>query len=130
MFVEDISVKAITQARDAYLQTPDDPAGLRQRLARHHRDVDNAFWQWNDVWLSAAFRSYDIERECAGIRCPLLLAQGENDEYGTLAQLHAIQRAAPHAELHALPDCGHSPHRDQPQALTALLQRFVSRHAN
>ena len=58
-----------------------------------------------------------------------LLVQGEQDEYGTMAQLRAIERAAPHAVAHALPDCGHSPHRDQPQALTALLQQFVTKHA-
>lgn len=130
VFVEDVSVKAIALARDAYLQDPDNPASLRQRLARHHRDVDNAFWQWNDVWLSDAFRGYNIESECAAIHCPLLLAQGENDEYGTLTQLHAIKKAASHAELHVLPDCGHSPHRDQPQLLNKLLQRFLTKHAN
>lgn len=129
VFVEDVSVQAIARARDAYLQDPDSPSGLRQRLARHHRDVDNAFWQWNDVWLSEAFRRYNIERECADIRCPLLLVQGEDDEYGTLAQLDAIQRAAPHAVRHDLPDCGHSPHRDQPRTLTELLQTFVTKHA-
>ncbi len=130
VFVEEVSVQAIARARDAYLQDPDSPTGLRQRLARHHRDVDNAFWQWNDVWLSDAFRRYNIERECTAIGCPLLLVQGENDEYGTLDQLHAIQRAAPQADLHALPDCGHSPHRDQPQVLTELLLPFVTKHAN
>ncbi len=130
VFVEDVSVHAIERARDAYLQTPDNPAGLRQRLARHHRDVDNAFWQWNDIWLSPAFRAYNIEQECTRIKCPLLLAQGENDEYGTMAQLNAIRRAAPHARMHALADCGHSPQRDQPVALTALLKPFVTNHAD
>jgi len=126
VFVEPMSIEAIARARDAYLQEPDSPTGLRQRLARHHRDVDNAFWQWNDVWLSDAFRRYNIERECERIRCPLLLVQGEQDEYGSMAQLHAIRRAVPHAELQALAACGHSPHRDQPTALTALAKRFVT----
>lgn len=126
VFVEDVSVDAIAQAREAYLADPDGPGGLRQRLARHHRDVDNAFWQWNDVWLSEAFRSYDIVAECAAIRCPLLLAQGEQDEYGSLAQLDAIRRVQPEAHVHALADCGHSPHRDQPHKLTGLLADFVN----
>ncbi|MCU0941078.1 MAG: alpha/beta hydrolase [Hydrogenophaga sp.] len=124
-FVEDMSVQAIAQAREAYLKDSDNPGGLRQRLARHHRDVDNTFWQWNDVWLSPAFRGYDILGECARIRAPLLLVQGEQDEYGSLAQLHRIQQAAPHAECLALPDCGHSPHRDQPHALTDRVASFV-----
>lgn len=129
VFVEDVSVNAIARARDAYLQQPDAPDGLRQRLARHHRDVDNAFWQWNDVWLSPAFRAYDITADCARIPCPLMLVQGEDDEYGTLAQLHAIHRAAPQARVHALPRCGHSPHRDQPQLLTERVAAFVTNHA-
>jgi pimeloyl-ACP methyl ester carboxylesterase len=118
--VEDVSLRAIEQARNAYLTTP-----LRERLARYHRDVDCAFWQWNDVWLSDAFRSYDIRAECARITAPLLLVQGLDDEYGTLRQLDEIQRAAPHAERLELARCGHSPHRDQPHALTERLQAFL-----
>lgn len=126
VFVEDVSVNAIAQAREAYLADPHGPGGLRQRLARHHQDVDNAFWQWNDVWLSEAFRRYDIVAECAAIRCPLLLAQGEQDEYGSLEQLEAVRRVQPKARVHALAGCGHSPHRDQPHVLTGLLADFVT----
>lgn len=126
VFVEALSIEAIARARDAYLQDPDQPASLRQRLQRHHRDVDNAFWQWNDVWLSEGFRVFNIERECTHIDCPLLLVQGEQDEYGTMAQLSAIRRAAPQARIAALPHCGHSPHRDQPALLTAVVEGFVT----
>ncbi|MBX3610910.1 MAG: alpha/beta hydrolase [Hydrogenophaga sp.] len=126
VFVEDMSVQAIAQAREAYIADPDSPTGLRQRLARHHRDVDNAFWQWNDVWLSEAFRTYDIVDECSRIRAPLLVVQGEQDEYGSLQQVESVRRAVPHSLAHTLPDCGHSPQRDQPHALTTLLQAFVN----
>ena len=119
VIIEDICLRAIEQARAAYPQ-------LRERLARYHRDVDNAFWQWNDVWLSEAFRHYDIRAECGGISAPLLLVQGVDDEYGTLAQLDAIQQAVPHAERLDLPHCGHSPHRDQPEALTERLVHFLA----
>ena len=118
--VEAIALQAIAQARDAYA------IGLRDKLARHHLDVDNAFWQWNDVWLSPAFAHFDIRAECASIACPLLLVQGLNDEYGTLAQLDAIAMAAPQAQRLELPACGHSPHRDQPEVLTRALTAFLS----
>jgi pimeloyl-ACP methyl ester carboxylesterase len=120
VFVEDIALRAITQARQAYLDH-----GLRDRLARYHADVDGAFWQWNDVWLSDAFASFDMRADCRHIHAPLMLVQGEDDEYGTLAQLDAIEAAAPHAERLVLAACGHSPHRDQPQPLTQGIAHFL-----
>lgn len=123
--VEDVALQAIAQARQLY-EADASERGLRARLARYHADVDNAFWQWNDVWLSEAFRRFDIRPDCQTIRAPLLAVQGVDDEYGTLQQLHEIALACPHAQTHALPDCGHSPHRDQPEALTQMLARFLA----
>ena len=77
------------------------PGPLRERLARHHDDVDSAFWGWNDVWLDPAFRSWDIREEVARITAPLLAIQGEGDEYGTLEQVHGIGRLLPQAEAYA-----------------------------
>lgn len=119
-FVEAVALDSITQARQAY-----ETQGLRERLSRYHRDVDNAFWQWNDVWLSEAFRSFDIRQECRAIRTPLMLIQGLNDEYGTLDQLDELSSACPHAERLELPACGHSPHRDQPSRLTEALSAWL-----
>lgn len=126
LFVEDMALRAISQAREAYLQAPDAGRSLRERLARHHQDVDNAFWQWNDIWLSAAFRGFDIRAECRQIRTPLLVIQGEQDEYGSLAQLHELAGCVPGQRQAILPDCGHSPHRDQPDALTGAVQAFLA----
>ena len=121
VLVEDVAVKAITEAASAF-KAP----GLRERLARHHADVDGAFWQWNDVWLSQAFRSFDIRPECAGINAPLLLIQGEGDEYGTMRQLDEIALAAPHARQLRLAGCGHSPQRDQPQKTLEAIAGFLA----
>jgi len=119
-FVEDLSIAAIRRARDEFV------AGrLRERLARFHADVDGAFWQWNDVWLSEGFRSFDIRRDCAGITAPLLAIQGEADPYGTMAQIDAIAENAPQTQLLKLPDCGHSPHRDQPLVVTGAIRVFL-----
>ncbi len=121
VMVEDITIAAIEQARDQYLN-----GQLRERLARYHRDVDNAFWQWNDIWLDPAFRHYDIREDCASIRAPLLAIQGTDDPYGTLQQLHDIQARMPHAQLAILPGCGHSPHRDQTDALLDVVVRQLA----
>ena len=120
IFVEEVSVASIRAARVTYLS-----GGLRERLARYHADVDSAFWGWNDIWLDPAFRDWNIESELAGIRCPLLAVQGQDDEYGALEQIYGIARKASHARTLVLPQCGHSPHRDQPEALSREAGQFI-----
>ena len=122
ILVEDMSVRSIKKVRNAYLETD-----LRHRLARHHDDPDSAFWGWNDIWLKPAFRHWSIEKEIATITCPLLAVQGLDDEYGTLAQIRGIAQLATQCELLELPDCGHSPHRDQPATLIAHVGAFIRR---
>jgi pimeloyl-ACP methyl ester carboxylesterase len=122
VFVEALSIASIARARQDYLGTE-----LRTRLGRYHDEVDSAFWGWNDIWLSPAFRDWNIEADLSGIACPLLLIQGRDDEYGTSAQLDAIERqVSGRVQRVELPDCGHSPHRDQPQATLAAIAGFIS----
>jgi len=123
VFVEDISVASIAEAKTAYEQQ-----GLRARLARHHDDVDSAFYGWNDVWLSDAFRSWRIVDELDSIRCPLLAVQGRDDHYGTMAQIDSIAQRVPQARLAKLDNCGHSPHREAAQALNEAIVSFVKVH--
>lgn len=123
ILVEDLGVTSIEKARVAYQQTD-----LRQRLARHHVDPDSAFWGWNRIWLDARFRDWSIEREIEAISCPLLAVQGLDDEYGTLEQIRGIARRVPGTELLELGDCGHSPHRDQAQAVIDASVDFLRRH--
>ena len=89
--------------------------------------MDVAFWQWNDVWRSPAFRNFDIRGEIGAIGAPLLAIQGIQDQYGTMAHIDEVARAVPQTELVKLPDCGHSPHRDQPQAVNAAIAAFLHR---
>jgi pimeloyl-ACP methyl ester carboxylesterase len=118
LFVEDLSIRSIERTREAYTQ-----GDLRQRLARHHANPDSAFWGWNGIWLAPAFRPWNIEAELAGVRCPVLAIQGLDDEYGTPEQIHALQRCLPQTRSLLLPDCGHSPHRDQPEQVIEAVQR-------
>ena len=120
IFVEDLSVSSIEKTRLAYLETD-----LRDKLARYHDDVDSAFWGWNDIWLHPPFRDWSIEGEIGTIRAPLLAIQGVDDEYGTLDQIHGIARRVPHAQLLEIPQCGHSPHRDQPDAVIRAAVEFA-----
>jgi pimeloyl-ACP methyl ester carboxylesterase len=120
LFVEPISLRSIARARELYLG-----GELRARLARHHDDVDSAFWGWNDIWLDPAFSRWDITSSLNYIECPVLAVQGVDDEYGTLAQIEGIAAAVPGTELLTLDGCGHSPHRDQPEALIGAVTAFL-----
>lgn len=121
VFVEDISVAGIEAAKTAY-ETTD----LPQKLARHHADADTTFFGWNDIWLDPAFRAWNIESSLSAIRCPALVIQGEDDEYGTLAQVAAIRdQVVGPVETRVLEACGHSPHRDQADETLETIARFI-----
>jgi pimeloyl-ACP methyl ester carboxylesterase len=123
VFVEDISVKSIADAKTAFENTD-----LPQKLGRYHADAAKTFRGWNDIWLHPDFRSWNIEEVLPRIRCPMLAIQGFDDEYGTMAQLEAIaaQTGGP-IELLRLAACGHSPHRDQPKVVIEAMSRFIDR---
>lgn len=121
VFVEDISVESIAQTKQLYESTD-----LRDKLSRYHADVDSAFYGWNDIWLNPAFRQWRIVDELSPIRQPLLAVQGHDDNYGTMAQIDTIGEHVPHAQLVKLDACGHSPHRDAPEALNEAIAAFIS----
>jgi pimeloyl-ACP methyl ester carboxylesterase len=120
--VEELSVRSIAAAKVAYEST-----NLRERLGRYHEDVDGAFRGWNDIWLHPDFRHWNIENLLPKIRCPVLVIQGEDDEYGTEKQMQSIAEHSGEVELLHLPRCGHSPHRDQPIKVLDAVQQWLQR---
>jgi pimeloyl-ACP methyl ester carboxylesterase len=99
---------------------------LRQRLQKHHGpNVDCAFWGWADTWLHADFARWNLEEYLASIHVPLLVIQGEDDEYGMAAVGVIPRQAGAGAEVLMLPECGHAPHRDQEEATLAAMARFI-----
>ncbi|MBG9386439.1 alpha/beta fold hydrolase [Caenimonas aquaedulcis] len=121
VIVEDVSVRSIQEARTAF-----ETGELRERLKRYHPDVDGAFWQWNDIWLDPAFRAFDIRPDCRRITAPVLAIQGVNDPYGTLRQIDEIAPTQGPFRREVLANCGHSPHRDQPEETTRLVAEFLA----
>jgi pimeloyl-ACP methyl ester carboxylesterase len=122
-FTEDAGIAEIARARNAYAS-----GDLRGKLARWHDDVDNAFHGWNGVWLDPDFRKWDITDELAYIRVPILLLQGEDDQYGTVAQIEVAERECycP-VEVKLLPKTRHAPHRETPEATLRAVSEFVAR---
>ena len=123
VFVEELSVASIAEAKVKF-ETTD----LGEKLSLYHRDAGRTFWGWNNIWLHPDFRRWNIEEYLPRITCPILVIQGLDDQYGTMAQVDAIakQSAGP-VEVLALADCRHSPQRDQPDAVTDAIGKFVSR---
>ena len=123
VFVEDVTIAGIQDARQIWEQ-----GVLRDRLARWHgRNVDGAFYGWCDTWLHPGFRAWNIEAALPAVRVPVLVMQGEADQYGTPAQVHAIARqVSGPAEAMLLPGAGHAPHVDAPDAVVGAITRFVS----
>lgn len=122
VFVEPLTIASIERAREVFFNTD-----LSAKLARYHRDPDGAFLGWNDIWLFPAFRSWTIEAWLPSVTCPVLAIQGEDDEYGTMAQIDAIERGAagPFEKL-VLTDCGHTPHRDHPDRTLEAMRAFIA----
>lgn len=122
VFVEDLSVESIAEAKVIF-ETTD----LPRRLSNHHRDAARTFWGWNDIWLHPEFRSWNIEGYLPKITCPILVIQGVDDQYGTMAQVEAIERqAGGSVQVLALSKCKHSPQRDQPDATLQAIGRFIA----
>ncbi|MDR3468780.1 MAG: alpha/beta hydrolase [Xanthobacteraceae bacterium] len=121
--VEDISVASIAKIKVDYETTE-----LRAKLARWHRDVDNAFYGWNGAWLDPAFRAWDISDALAYIRVPIAIIQGADDHYGTLRQIE-IARAECYCpvEVEIIPAVGHAPHREAPDVTLRVLADFTNR---
>ena len=122
-FAEAGGLAAIAEARRQYTA-----GDLRARLKKYHRDPDNAFWGWNEAWLHADFKHWDVRAAIDGVRLPVLAIQGREDQYGTLAQIETLrQRLSSPLETLILDDCRHSPHLDCPQPTLATVAAFVRR---
>lgn len=126
VLIEPISVAGIQTTLEAFNTTP-----LRAQLAKHHGDkVETMFHGWSDVWLAPAYQDWTMVPRLASITAPVLAIQGEEDEYGTPAQVQAIlDHVAGPAQALLIPGCGHVPHfqaQDQVLArITTFLQQQV-----
>jgi pimeloyl-ACP methyl ester carboxylesterase len=122
LFVEDVSLAGIQAAGRAYEGTD-----LRARLARHHLSVDVAFRGWHDTWLDSRFaEALRLDCDIGAIRAPILAIQGDQDEYGTFAQLDALASGSGGpVETRRLAGVGHSPHRDREGEVLGESARFI-----
>ena len=123
VFVEDVTLAGIHEARAMFASTP-----LRERLARYHGSKTDAMVAaWIDTWLSLEFRDWNIESCLPRVVCPVLAIQGDDDEYGTPAQVQAIVHGVGvQARSLMLPRVGHTPHRDATEAVIHATAEFMA----
>jgi pimeloyl-ACP methyl ester carboxylesterase len=120
VFVEDVTVASIEEARTTF-ETTD----LGERMGRYHRDAERTFRLWNDIWLAPEFRSWNIEDVLADVTAPTLLIQGADDQYGTLAQIDAIERGVSGPVRREVLACRHAPHLEAPEETLAAAAAFL-----
>lgn len=123
IFVEDITVKGVEEALNAYNTT-----NLPQRLEKYHGDkVEMIVKAWTEIWLSDKFRRWNIEYLLKNIISPLLFIQGEADEYGTLDQVEkTVSQVKGTVDKFIIPNVGHTPHKESPEIVLNKSIEFIN----
>lgn len=122
-FSEEVGLAEIRKAKDAFVA-----GDLRAGLTKYHADPDNTFWGWNDAWLHPDFKDWSVADSIDHFRIPALAIQGQDDQYGTLAQITEIEsRAYSPVDTLVLEACRHAPHFDQPDAVIQAISEFCAR---
>ena len=122
LFAEDLTLNSIRKAVTLF-----EEGNLKEKLARYHGErTDAMFHNWADIWLLPENRNWSMEAVLPHITCPLQIIQGENDEYGTLAQVEAIAAGSSgRTETLIIPECAHSPHLQAPEATLSGMAAFI-----
>jgi len=80
---------------------------------------------WTETWLSAEFRDWSLQSDLQTVSAKMLIIHGEHDKYGTLEQPKRLA-VYTHAETYILPQCGHFPHREHPELVIKIIQKFTA----
>ncbi|MEX0317081.1 MAG: alpha/beta fold hydrolase [Ruegeria sp.] len=121
-FTEEMGLAEIARARDAF-ETTD----MREKLARYHRNPENAFRGWSDVWLDPGFKDWNVAEVIDYLRVPVLTIQGRGDQYGTLAQIEEIETRTYCPVDTVILDCQHAPHVEAPEATLDAVADYCAR---
>lgn len=121
VIAEPVGLVGVAAARDAFRD-----GDLAHRMARHHRDAEVTFHNWNDVWLSSGFGAWDLRPLLPGITAPVLAMQGTADPYGTVLHVEAVRDGASGPVELLVLDGGHAPHLEAPEEVTTAVVRFLA----
>ncbi len=123
IFVENITVHGIQQFMEFYNSDPE----LKKKLSRYHGvNTNQVVQRWANTWLNPDFRDWNIESFLPEISCPLLVIQGENDEYATVRQVKRIvEQVKGPVSWEIIPNCSHVPHFQASAHVLALMSSFI-----
>ena len=122
VFVENISVEGAKEAKKMW-----NTSNLKEKLSKHHKDVNGAFNGWCNAWTSKEFRRWNIEKYLTKINVPTMLIQGKDDQYGTMKQLDSIKNNIKSKVCRLEIDkCGHSPHVEHTEFVIKNIKSFLA----
>jgi len=123
IFVENITIEGIHKAVKSF-----ETARLKEKLARYHKEnTETIFRRWAERWLSSEYRNWNIKAYLPKITCPILVLQGEDDEYSTPAQVKGIESlVSGPVNTKLIPNCGHIPHFQARDTVLAEMTRFIN----
>ena len=120
--VEPLSVKGAKNALQ-YWENGD----LKNKLSKHHKNVESAFKGWSNAWISKEFRKWNIEEFLNKIEVPILLLQGKEDEYGALKQIDKIKNTVRgYCKSVILDNCSHSLNKDRKETVINEISEFIN----
>jgi len=123
LFIEDISVKGISEALIQF-----EEGKLKDLLKKYHGEkTDSMFYGWAHTWLNPEFKKWNIEKYLPGISAPVLAIQGQDDQYGSFAQLKSIKKHTKNAEIKFIPNCGHTPHLQIKEEVLLIMEDFINK---
>ena len=121
MFIEEITVAGLKDTLRSF-----ETGRLRELLYKYHgENTDTMFHGWSDTWLREEFTNWNIEAYLEKIKVPYLAIQGQNDQYGTTAQLDVVRKFTINSQISLIPDCGHIPHFQAKETVMDLMENFI-----
>ncbi|MEI7694524.1 MAG: alpha/beta hydrolase [Chlorobium sp.] len=87
-------------------------------------DWSRAFWE-----LFLETHHLGLESRLKTMPLPSLVVTGEYDLTVKTEESLRLARELPHAELVVVPDCGHLPQEEQPEAFTSTVKKFLQQFA-
>lgn len=121
-FLEQRTLDGITAARSFFRQ----PANFTRLQKYHGKKAGWVLDAWTEVWRAPGFCDWSLAPALKRLRSPLLAIHGAQDEYGSNAFPETLSReAAAGCDMHILPDVGHMPFREAPEAVIKAVSVFL-----
>lgn len=121
VLIEEVTLNGVRKAQKTLETT-----NISRALAKYHGDkVFDLYYAWTKTWLSEQHQSWNIEHFIPKIKVPILVIQGENDEFGSMNQVNAFDNAVVKVEKLIVPNARHTAHKENKQLVFETIVKFV-----